>query len=264
MKLKEGCSYRDHFALSTGLLGAFLVPGLLLLGSAQPAKASLFVSLSAGGTTLSCDNSTLANVGACSSGFSTSVNSNLITFSGNIGGYSITSYGLTTNNPGTSTLGDVLDSAFNAVNNTASGALTIDFSTYNMTAPAGPTLYLSASQQAGWTISTAGDNQTFTGWGRPDNTPTIPGGGTGGGSVALSPCTSSGAPSAYSCSNSANGGSFTKTGADYALTGQETITEAKGSQGTFGAQVDAVGPEPASFLIVGIGLVALGCFKRKK
>src|ERR1051326_4774256 len=61
---------------------------VLALSLSPPVKADAFLSLSNGATTLSCNNSTAAGVTACtSSGFTTSLSSNAISFGGTVGGY---------------------------------------------------------------------------------------------------------------------------------------------------------------------------------
>ncbi len=245
-----------------------LLIGTLAWTCAQPAHASLFVSLSNNSTTLSCDNSTAGGVTSCGTlGFTTTLNSNSIGFTGSVGGYFVSNFNLGANAPGTPVLGDALDSVFNVQHPTGTGLLTVDFATYNMSAPSGPGLLLSGAQTAAWTVSTAGDYQTFQVWARPDNQPIVPGGGVGGATLPMTTCTSPGAPPVLSCSQPASPQTtpFTKTG-NYALTGQEIISEAIGSQGNFTGQVDALAPvpEPAMPILLAGGLLGMALMARRK
>ena len=248
------------------LVPAILVAGILALGSAQPARASLFVSMSNSGTTVSCDNSTAGGVSACLlAGFATSLNGTGLSFIGTVGSYNITSYSLS-NAPSTPNIGEVLDSAFTVTHTTGTGMLTVDFSTYNMTAPAGPQLGLSGSQSATWTVSSPSDFQQLQVWGRPDNQPIIPGSGVGGVTLTTPQCNATTAPPTFSCSSSTAPATatFTKTG-NYALTGQQVISEGNSTTGTFSAVVDAVNaPEPTSWLLLGFGLLGIGIVGRRK
>ena len=90
-----------------GLSSAVFV---LCFGSAANAN-SLFVILTVGATAINCDNGSSAGVATClSNGFTTSLNSNLIEYSStNFNGYSIVKFSLTSNSPGTSTIGYVAD-----------------------------------------------------------------------------------------------------------------------------------------------------------
>ena len=163
-------SFRRPYCGLKPILHAVCLLGLLVWVSAQPAQASLFVSLSNNATTFSCDNSTPAGVTACiAAGFVTGLNSNSIGFSGSVGSYAVSNFNLASNAPGTPSVGDALDSVFNVQHPQGTGMLTVDFSTYNMNAPAGPGLTLAGAQTAAWTVSTAGDYQTLQVWGRPDN-----------------------------------------------------------------------------------------------
>jgi hypothetical protein len=239
----------------------------LALCAVQQAQASSFMSINTGVSTITCDNSTASGVTTClGNGFSTSLNSNAITFTGtrdgvSFGGGGITGVQLTGNSPGTAPLAFTLDTKTSLVNSSGvTRTITIQTAQNNFTAPVGIG-FLTASQTANWTVSGAGDSQAFTAWQRNDNTLTVPGPGLSG-STAVSPnCVSPGGL-AQSCSSETPNVAANPT-APYSLTGQEIITMSNGSTAsytatnTLTATVVSTVPEPTSVVLLGTGLLFL-------
>ena len=243
-----------------GLL-AVLVILTALLSFAPQAQASSFLRIDVSGTTVVCDNS----VAACGAGFTTAIGSNSIQFTGtingvNFGGAGIVGVQLFGNSPGTSALAFVLDSA-TAVANVSGAArmVTIDFGQNNFTQPVG-TGFLTASQTANWTLSTAGDNQAFTAWHRADNAFIIPGAGAGG-TTAIAPlCVSAGGNDSCASQTPDVPGN---PAAPFSLTGRQVISMAPGTIASYTgtsvltAQPITTVPEPGSMLLIGAGLLLL-------
>src|SRR5262245_33060240 len=74
---------------------------LCVLVVSQPAEAVVFVTISANGESISCDNSSGQSFGACHrAGFDTTLKGAVITFSGTVGGYGIVNLTVVANTPG--------------------------------------------------------------------------------------------------------------------------------------------------------------------
>jgi hypothetical protein len=244
-----------------GLL-AVLVTVTALLSFAPQVQASSFLRIDVSGTTVVCDNTG----GVCGAGFTTAIGSNSIQFTGTINGVSFGGAGvvgvqLFGNSPGTSSIAFVLDSA-TAVNNQSGAArmVTIDFGQNNFTLPVG-TGFLTASQTANWTVSTAGDNQAFTAWHRADNAFTIPGAGAGG-TTAIAPLCVSGGGFGESCASQTPDVPGSPA-APFVLTGRQVIAMAPGTIASYTgtsvltAEPITTVPEPGSMLLIGAGLLLL-------
>jgi len=234
---------------------------VLILTAVPQAQASSMLSLGVSGATVSCDNSTAAGVAACiAAGFSTVVGAsgaNAITFTGVVNGVQLGNVFLSSNNPGTPTIAFALDVKFDIRNNSgAARTLTVDFAINNFTQPVGP-VFLSASQSANWTTSTAGDSQTFIAWERNTNDLVVPGGTAVATTVA---CVSPGGVTSP-CGEQSPDTNVNVT-APFALTGRQVVTMAAGTVGTYSgtstlSSVPQQAPEPASVLLIGTGVVLL-------
>ena len=138
--------------------------------------------------------------------------------------------------------------------------VTIYFGQNNFTQPVG-TGFLTASQTANWTLSTAGDNQAFTAWHRADNTFTIPGAGAGG-TTAVAPLCVSGGGLGESCASQTPDVAGNPV-APFSLTGRQVIAMAPGTIASYTgtsvltAQPTTTVPEPGSMLLIGAGLLLL-------
>ncbi len=227
-------------------------------------QASAFITIAVTGSpAVTCNNSSAVGVGLCTAaGFTTVLGGNSISAGAlSVGGYTLGSLNLTGNQPGNALTAFVLDSKFNVnhVSGFVTDTLTIDFGGNDFSLPAGPGLFLSSSQAANWTQSTAGDSQAFRGWGRDDNQLNAgPGGAT---AVAITAnCVSPGGLTA-SCASQSPDSNFNET-TPFALTGQEIITTALGTTASYSGTVAANAqpqqvPEPTSLLLLGTSMLLL-------
>lgn len=243
------------------VLLALTVAVILTLTAAPQAHASAMLSITVSGTTVSCDNSTAAGVTACGmAGFTTSLNAsgvNAITFvNQTVNGVLFGNVFLSSNNPGNPTNAFVLDTKFDVRNNSGAGrTVTVNFGINNFTNPTGPA-FLSASQTANWTTTTAGDQQSFQAWERNTNDLVVPG-GTAVATTAL--CVSPGGTT-VACSQQ-TGDTAVGVTSPFALTGQQIIAMANGTVGSYTGTSNLASipqtqvPEPSSVILLGTGML---------
>ena len=238
------------------------------LAHTQRADASMLISISANSASAMCDNSTAAGVLACgAAGFVTSLDGNTISYGVgfSVGGYNFTgASGTASNVPGDPLFSNLSDSKLSIDHVSGAGDLVINFAGWNYNLPAGPDLILSTSSSGIWNVAQAGDSATFQAWVRNDNIPTLP----GGDATAISPVCNSGGPgTTLSCSTSSGNVPWVLTGTQFALTGEEVIHQAIGSeasyQGTVNVTATAV-PEPATLSLIGVSLLGLGFIRRQQ
>jgi len=236
---------------------------ILVLSFSAPANASALLSLTNGATTVTCDNSQAFTATNCGAGFTTAANSNSISFSGTVGGYSVGNVNLNSNSPGSATLATTSD-AKNFIQNISAGAttLTINFAENNFSLPAGSTLNLSASQSGTFSQATAGSNQNFTGFADgASNLLDV------GGTASITPqCTNpAAAPPTQDCSTTGPVTQFARTSALFAMSGTEVIALNQGGIANFTANVDVTPTaEPASILLMSTGLIAAARALRRR
>jgi len=238
------------------------------LAYTQRADASMLISISANAASAMCDNSTGAGVLACTTaGFVTSLNANTISYGVgfSVGGYNFTgASGTASNVPGDPLFSNLSDSKLSIDHVSGAGDLVINFAGWNYNFPAGPNLILSTSSSGIWNVAQAGDAATFQAWVRNDNIPTLP----GGDATAISPVCNSGGPgTTLSCSTSSGNVPWVLTGALFALTGEEVIHQAIGSEASYQGTVNvtaAAVPEPATLSLIGASLLGLGFMRRQQ
>jgi len=248
-------------------VGTMLGVGLLLLGYTPQAEAGALLTISTGGFSASCNNTLAISGSNCGAGFVTALNSNSIVFAGAITGYQVASIGVTGNEPGTPAAGNVLDTKFAVSHISGVDDLTVDFGGNDFSLPAGPGLFLSASDSGTFGQSVATDLLNFQAWGRADNTLVVP----GGTATAISPPCMPGTGLTTSCSESTTDVPFLRGAGNYSLTGRQVLHLALGelpatvnSTVAANSQPQSLVPEPTSLLLLGTGFAAIAARARRR
>jgi hypothetical protein len=250
----------------------------LVLGVSSAAKADAFLSLSSGGSTISCDTSAAVVVGGnCDPAFF-AVTTNLHGVTGdtvslvpnaNFAGYNLTGVSVTGNQPGGTggLAAQALDSKTGVTNLSATAPLTVNFAEDGYSLPLGNPLSLTASQAGTFTQDAlAVDRELFTGYGVAGNSLAVP--PPGGTADVTPPCVNpSPGPGVESCSTVGPGTTFARPGTFFSLSGTEIITLALNDTATFTGTVNANAlpgvPEPATLFMFGTGVAILGRRLRK-
>jgi len=247
---------------------AVLLMGVLLVAAfSLNAEASAILRLTDDALALSktCNTTLAVSATNCAvaDGFNV-INPNTISFSGTIGGFSVTQVLVTGNSPGTTVAGNVLDTKTNVLHNSGTGTLTVDFGQNDFTLPVGPGLFLSASATGNWGQSQETDNEMFQAWGRATNDLIIP---TGTATAIAPPCVP-GAGLTTSCNQVTLDVPFTRGAGNYALTGRQVITQSTADTlgasytATVAANASPTVPEPASAVLLGTGMVLMAALRR--
>src|SRR4030095_10657277 len=131
-KLQGGCM---RFSRVSNI--SLLIAALMVIGSSPARAASILVLTDTSGGAVSCDNSLPIGPGNCGAGFTTVANSNFISFTGVVGGFSILAANIGGNQPGSPIAGNVLSSTFSVLHASGTGNLMIDYGGNNFSLPAG-------------------------------------------------------------------------------------------------------------------------------
>ncbi len=241
----------------------------LLLGYTPQAEAGALLNISTGAFSVACNNTLAFSATNCSAGagYVTVANSSSIFFVGPITGYTVGNISVTGNQPGTPTAGNVLDTKFAVSHISGVDDLTVDFGGNDFSLPAGPGLFLSASDSGTFGQSAATDVSNFQAWGRATNDLVVP----GGTATAIAPPCIPGAGLTTSCSEVTSDVPFMRGAGNYALTGREILHLALGelpatvnATVAANAQPSGVVPEPTSLLLFGTGLMGLAARARRR
>ena len=185
---------------------------------------------------------------------------NIISFNGNVGGYSLKLSGGDSNSPG-STTGTIDISNLTVTNNGDTAPLTIELIGFDFSQPMGPAVSPNMSLQNSGSFSNStllfqgSDSITAQGWADPGNTGAL--------LNATAACTLNPAVSG-NCSSPLS--FFTRGSGDYSLTQELTISlAANDSIGSSGGSLAAAAvPEPGSMLLFGTGLSGLAAVLRRR
>lgn len=234
---------------------AVLLTLAALCGAPRLAHAGVFVSITQGASTTTCD-----TAGACGAGWSI-LGPNDLLFTGTVGGYAIAALDVSANVPGSGTVAESLDTKNHVTNVSApGGSLVIDTAAYGFVSPLGATV-LSAAQTANWAIAAPGDGATFAGAGCATNATAWP-----CGTLAPTPAiTNATADTSTAFSRNSLDVAFATGAGPYSLQSRAVITQAVGSVGAFTGTVLTLGsgrdggqvPEPGAVFLVGTGLLWL-------
>jgi hypothetical protein len=228
----------------------------LALGAAAPAHAYMVMDITDTGsaTVKSCSTLNAASIVACGAAGFIVVNPHNVIYSGTIGGYTVDVTGSTANVPGTATSAFVNLSYTQVVNNTSGGDLFFNATGFGYTMPVGPDMTLFGSQATSTNSVSSGGTVTSQLYADP----------TGLGlfsnliSCSYAVTTSSSCDAPTTTWNRGANPTFSLT--DVVIFDLGLGQGVNGSSNVTASQI----PEPVSTALVGLGLVGLGLFSRRR
>lgn len=245
-----------------------------LAGSASAGHIVIDIVDNGTSTGVSCSTLNAGTQAACLlAGFSFGAGNNLnqVSFTGNIGAYTASFTNTTTNNPGTAGNATLSLSFLDVRNLGSSGSLSYNVYAFGFTLPAGPDLTLFASQGVSANVMEGSAGSSFTSaYSVNPNNVTPPGDGA---STSTSYTYAQGlTANPWSDGENLAGVNWSRNAGPFSMSDQMTFHMAAASDPGAGNGVNGSSnmvvrnriPEPVSTALVGMGLVGLAFFSRRR